>query len=1003
MATNTEKIVVQVIVKGDNQLDKLDKKTGKATKSVGGLTTGMAKMAAGVFAAAQAFRVIGSVIGSAIKTFTSFEFQMAKVRAISGATDGDFKKLSQTAQDLGRTTFFTATQVAELQTNFAKLGFTTKEILNAQEATLLLSTATGTDLARASQVAGSAVRGFGLDASETSRVVDVMTLAFNSCQLDIEKWQTGISKVAPIAAGMNIEIEDAAAIMGTLTDAGIEASIAGTSMRNILLKMKDSSSDLSKFLGFTVNSSVDLSRALNKLSTASDETLDGLVNIRQVAAFSVMTKGVDRVNELTAELRNAGGTAKKASKIISDTLEGAFKRLTSATQGLAIKLSADLGGGLEGLINSFANFINKLTENSEAIANFIRGIVSAVKFLAKYSVAIYSVIATQRLLIANNILSSTSLGTLKRAFVATRAAAIAFKGSMVLAKNAVRGFLISSGIGVVVLAVTELASALLSQADASDESTSANERYARSLQFVLDEEKLVREIMNQPLANTQIFAEFDVMEAKGRVKEMKALIQETKDALDESIDGSEDSRLLTERLNSRIESLSKFKRKLKRVTDNFDQIVVADAKKLYDDAVKKEDGNNSELILSVKRKYLANTISKEKFDSDIELLEMNHLSAMIKINKAHGKDTLKLEDDLLTAKINRHDSELITFKDAQKNTEKIRDAALLEENKRNLLFIQDDTKTKEELEKNAKTHSDKIIEIETTSFNSQIANADTHKVDKIEIEQAFVDFQLENIQIIADAQLESDEETLQKTKEISEQKLSVMKAASDAIFTIMSGNLDKQTERETKKLEEQKDSGLITAEEYEVGVEAIQREAFEKKKRMDIAQAIINGALAMTTVMGQSGLLAFAFSPFIAAMTALQIGVIASQKFAQGGVIEEFANGGMVQGKSHAQGGEKFAVGGRVVELEGGEAVINKRSTSMFSSQLSAMNAAGGGVKFADGGLLNQPSFSQQQFNALGQNQMMGAMGNSGKVTVVEADITSSQNTVSVIQSQATI
>ena len=125
--------------------------------------------------------------------------------------------------------------------------------------------------------------------------------------------------------------------------------------------------------------------------------------------------------------------------------------------------------------------------------------------------------------------------------------------------------------------------------------------------------------------------------------------------------------------------------------------------------------------------------------------------------------------------------------------------------------------------------------------------------------------------------------------------------------------------------------------------------------------------------------------------------------FGDGGIVETFANGGMVQGKSHAQGGEKFAVGGRVVELEGGEAVINKRSTSMFSSQLSAMNAAGGGVKFADGGLLNQPSFSQQQFNALGQNQMMGAMGNSGKITVVEADITNSQNTVSVIQSQATI
>ena len=125
--------------------------------------------------------------------------------------------------------------------------------------------------------------------------------------------------------------------------------------------------------------------------------------------------------------------------------------------------------------------------------------------------------------------------------------------------------------------------------------------------------------------------------------------------------------------------------------------------------------------------------------------------------------------------------------------------------------------------------------------------------------------------------------------------------------------------------------------------------------------------------------------------------------FGDGGVVDTFANGGMVNGKSHAQGGEKFAVGGRVVELEGGEAVINKRSTSMFRNQLSAMNSAGGGVKFADGGLLNQPSFSQQEFSALNNNQMMGAMGGSGKVVVVEADITESQNTVSVIQSQATI
>ena len=84
---------------------------------------------------------------------------MAKVRAITGSNDTQFKMLTDSAKELGRTTFFTATEVAKLQTNYGKLGFTTGEILKAQEATLALATATDTDLARAATVAGAAVRG----------------------------------------------------------------------------------------------------------------------------------------------------------------------------------------------------------------------------------------------------------------------------------------------------------------------------------------------------------------------------------------------------------------------------------------------------------------------------------------------------------------------------------------------------------------------------------------------------------------------------------------------------------------------------------------------------------------------------------------------------------------------------------------------------------------------------------------------------------------------------
>ena len=85
------------------------------------------------------------------------------------------------------------------------------------------------------------------------------------------------------------------------------------------------------------------------------------------------------------------------------------------------------------------------------------------------------------------------------------------------------------------------------------------------------------------------------------------------------------------------------------------------------------------------------------------------------------------------------------------------------------------------------------------------------------------------------------------------------------------------------------------------------------------------------------------------------------EMYEDGGLMEEeeFADGGMVYGNSHAAGGVKFNVGGRVVELEGGEAVINKKSTSMYRNELSAINEAGGGVNFSTdsycgGGMINE-------------------------------------------------
>mgnify|MGYP003650087396 FL=1 len=894
MATNTEKIVVQVIVKGGSQLDNLDKNTKKATKSVGGLTTGMAKMAGGIALATAAFRAIGQVISSSISTFKNFEFQMAKVKATTGATDKDFKKLTASAQQLGRTTFFTASKVGELQMNFAKLGFSTSEILDAQEATLRLATATGSDLARAAIVAGAAVRGFGLDASETERVVDVMAVAFTSSALDIEKWQTSMTKVAPIAAGANVSIESTAAIMGKLTDAGIEASIAGTSMRNIFLKMQDSSSDLSQHLGFTVNSSEDLERALLQLSSEAltNEEMMRLVDLRQVAAFATMVNGTSSIIDMTDAFEDANGAAQDMADTMADTFQGDLITAQSAWEGFQLS------------IMNGSNTISKWLREGTQIWTFI---------LNRWSDSLKDVDAVSADIFTN---------TVKAAKAATK------EGNDFAKNSGNKGF------------ATVLSRQLFQENKKLEKGLNTKERLVKESEF-----KIAKLTKSGQMGAFQVNAE--------------AIADEQK-VLDERLKIYNATKLAIVDLTEEIEVQKK------------KEVTVAEQTALKVFAAEQQEIRNKKKLQREKDNLQKEKDRKEaKRLADIEKAKKE----AERLEKANYKDSRKELENALAEELNADKQNLI-----------------------NGIITQEEYDSREFEAEQAHLENMKNLKIaygeDTTDINSKI-----------------LDNELNRIKVVAETEVNA----IKKSQEVQMQRLELASEAADAIMTVLTRNVDRQSEQEAKILEERKESGLITQEEYEKGVEKIQRQAFERKKKLALLDVVIDTATAILKIKAQAAIYAatlfgapmaaaaLAQIPFVIGSGIIQAAVIASQKFAQGGMIEEFANGGLVQGKSHAQGGEKFAVGGRVVELEGGEAVINKRSTSMFSSQLSAMNAAGGGVKFADGGLLNQPSFSQQQFNALGQNQMMGAMGNSGKVIVVEADITSSQNTVSVIQSQATI
>lgn len=304
-----------------------------------------------------------------IKTFAEFEQEMAKVKAISGATTDQFKLLEANAKSLGATTRFTASEVAALQLNYSKLGFNPSEILAVTGATLDLALATGEDLANSAVVAASTLRGFGISASETQRVVDVMAKSFSSSALDLEKFQTAMAVVAPVANTAGASIEDTTGYLSVLVNAGIDASTAGTGLRNIFLDVADSGDTLEGALAKIVNSS-------NKNATALE-----LFGKRGATVATVLANNFTEARKFTQAYNSAGGAAKDMAAIMDNTLQGAFFRIKSAVEGAFISIGEQLAPTIRRLAEFLTGVIDRFNNLSPTTKEFIvvlGGIAAAI-------------------------------------------------------------------------------------------------------------------------------------------------------------------------------------------------------------------------------------------------------------------------------------------------------------------------------------------------------------------------------------------------------------------------------------------------------------------------------------------------------------------------------------------------------------------------------------------------------------------------------------------------
>ena len=371
--SNQYKKVTASAKQGDQALKKLDKSVGDNFRNVGNYKDAI-KGLVGVLGTLGAGIGLGQIFRNVTGVMMDFDQAQADLTAISGKTKEELAGLTEQAKELGGTTQFTATEITSLQIELAKLGFTTEEISASTEAVSNFASATGSDLASASKVAGSTLRAFGLDASEMERVVSTLGVATTKSALSFSTFETAMSTIAPVSATFGFSVEETTALLGTLADAGFDASSSATATRNILLNLADANGDLAKEIGRPINGVEDLAEAFGELEDKGidlGEALE-LTDKRSVGAFLQIVKGSDKLVQFKDSITDVNDELEEMAKKKLDSVRGQVTLLGSAWEGFILGLDDSTGAS-----NTLKEAIGFLARNLGEIVSIIGKVIRA--------------------------------------------------------------------------------------------------------------------------------------------------------------------------------------------------------------------------------------------------------------------------------------------------------------------------------------------------------------------------------------------------------------------------------------------------------------------------------------------------------------------------------------------------------------------------------------------------------------------------------------------------
>ena len=357
-----------------SQAQKLAEKSSKAVD----IGSAMTKLGKGLTAAVTL--PLAGIAAASIKVGNEFEAQMSRVQAISGATGAKFEEMEKQAIQLGAKTAFSAKEAAAGMENLASAGFTADEIMSAIPGTLDLAAVSGGDVAASAESMASSLRAFGLDASQAGHVANVFAKAAADTNAETSDMAEAMKYVAPVAHAMGLSLEETAASIGIMADAGIKGSQAGTTLRGALSRIAKPTKAMTKSmeeLGISFYDAqgkmIPLKDQIGLLKQATagltqEERNRHLVTLYGQESLSgmlaLLDAGPEKLDTMTNSFRNSSGAAQEMAEVMQNNLSSKIEQMFGAFESAAIIIQQILAPALTKLVEGITKMVDAFVNMS---------------------------------------------------------------------------------------------------------------------------------------------------------------------------------------------------------------------------------------------------------------------------------------------------------------------------------------------------------------------------------------------------------------------------------------------------------------------------------------------------------------------------------------------------------------------------------------------------------------------------------------------------------------